>query len=105
MIKRFVLIFAVVALAVSSAATYNVTLVQPSVVNGNALKPGDYRLQVENSKVTILNGKDAIEVPVKIENGDTKYRQTTVRYMDANGKMTISEIRFRGTTTKLVLNP
>ena len=57
MLKKFVLAFAILALAVASAATYRVTLVQPSVVKGNELKAGDYRLNVQNDKVTIVNGK------------------------------------------------
>ena len=40
MLKKFVLTFAILALAVASAATYKVTLAQPSVVKGNALKAG-----------------------------------------------------------------
>jgi hypothetical protein len=105
MLKRFVLAFAVLALAAASAATYRVTLAQPSVVKGNALKAGDYRLNVQDDKVTIINGKQSVEVPVKIENVEQKYDSTAVRYSDQGGKPTISEIRLGGTKTKLVFTP
>jgi hypothetical protein len=105
MLKKFVLAFAILALAVASAATYRITLVQPSVVKGNELKAGDYRLNVQNDKVTIVNGKQSIEVPVKIENVEQKYDSTAVRYSDQGGKSTISEIRLGGTKTKLVFTP
>jgi hypothetical protein len=105
MLKRFVLAFATLALVVASAATYRVTIVQPSVVKGNELKAGDYRLNVQNDKVTIINGKQSIEVPVKIENVEQKYDSTAVRYSDQGGKLTISEIRLGGTKTKLVFTP
>jgi hypothetical protein len=105
MLKRFVLAFAIVALAVASAATYKVTLPQSSVVNGNELKAGDYRLNVQNDKVTIVNGKQSVEVPVKIENVGQTYDSTAVRYLDQGGKATISEIRLGGTKTKLVFTP
>ena len=105
MLKKFVLVFAVLALAVASAATYKVTIFQPSVVKGNELKAGDYRLSVQNDKVTIVNGKHSVEVPVKIENVEQKYDSTAVRYSDEGGKTTISEIRLGGTKTKLVFTP
>ena len=105
MLKKFVLAFAILALAVASAATYRVTLVQPSVVKGNELKAGDYRLNVQNDKVTIINGKQSVEVPVKIENVEQTFDSTAVRYSDQGGKATISEIRLGGTKTKLVFTP
>ena len=57
MLKRFVLAFAILGLAVASAESYRVTLSQPSTVKGKQLKAGEYRLNVENSKLTIVNGK------------------------------------------------
>ena len=102
MLKRFVLAFGIFALAVTSAATYKVTLVQPSLVNGTELKAGDYRLNVQNDKVTMVNGKLSVEVPVKIENVPQKYDANAVRYSDEGGKVTISEIRLGGTKTKLI---
>jgi hypothetical protein len=74
-------------------------------VKGNELKAGDYRLNVQNDKVTIINGKQSIEVPVTIENVEQKYDSTAVRYSDQGGKLTISEIRLGGTRTKLVFTP
>jgi len=105
MLKRFVLAFAILALAVASAATYKVTLPQSSVVKGNELKAGDYRLNVGVDKVTIVNGKDSIDVPVKVESVDQKFDSTAIRYTEEGGKAAISEIRLGGTKTKLVFNP
>ena len=105
MLKKFVLAFAVLALAVASAATYKVTIFQPSVVKGNELKAGDYRLSVQNDKVTIVNGKHSVEVPVKIETVAQTYDSTAVRYSNEGGKFTISEIRLGGTKTKQVFTP
>ena len=74
-------------------------------MKGNALKAGDYRLNVQDDKVTIVNGKQSVEVPVKIENVEQKYDSTAIRYSDEGGKTTISEIRLGGTKTKLVFTP
>jgi hypothetical protein len=105
MIKKFVLAFAILALAVASAATYRVTIAQPSVVRGNQLKAGDYRLNVQNDKVTIVSGKQSVEIPVKVETVAQTYDSTAVRYSEEGGKATISEIRLGGTKTKLVFTP
>jgi hypothetical protein len=105
MLKNLVLAFAILALAVASAATYRVALDQPSVVNGNELKAGDYRLNVQSDKVTIVNGKQSVEVPVKVETVAQTYNSTAVRYSDEGGRPTMSEIRQGGTKTKLVFTP
>jgi hypothetical protein len=112
MLKRFVVAFAILALALASAGTvpapgssYKVTLMQPSVVKGNELKAGEYRLNLGVEKVTIVNGKLSIEVPVTVESVDKKFETTAIRYTDQNGKASISEIRLGGTKTKLVFNP
>ncbi len=105
MIPKIVAVFAILALSIASAATYRVTLFQPAVVQGQELQPGDYRLDVKGSKVIIVNHKQSVEAPVKVENVDKKFSSTTVRYAQASGKMSIQEIRLGGTTTKLVFNP
>lgn len=103
MFKKLMIIFACFALAaVASSDTYRVTLFQASTVNGTELKPGDYKVQVKDSKVVITKGKDSVEAPVKVENGDQKFSATTVRYINGEGKYKIQEIRLGGTKTKLV---
>jgi len=105
MLRKFVLIFAILAVVVATAGTtYRITLLQPSVVKGTQLKAGDYRLNLANDKVTLVNGKESVEVTVKVENADRKFDSTAVRYTEENGKSTISEIRIGGTKTRLVFN-
>ncbi|MGC4049001.1 MAG: hypothetical protein QM757_05725 [Paludibaculum sp.] len=101
---KFFALFLTIALVCASAATYQVTLFQPSTVAGKELKAGDYKLTVDNDKATIAKGKDKVEATVKVENSDTKYSATSVRYTDDNGKMKVQEIRLGGTTTRLVFN-
>ncbi len=105
MIKKLAFAFAVVALAVASAETYKVTLFQPTLVQGKELKPGDYRIDLQDSKVIIAAGKQSVETTVKVENGDTRFASTSVRYVTEGGKYSIQEIRLGGTKTKLVFNP
>ncbi|MCL4794430.1 MAG: hypothetical protein KJZ84_07700 [Bryobacteraceae bacterium] len=101
---KYFILFLTVALAVASASTYNVQLFQPSIVSGQELKPGQYKLTVDDSKVTISRGKQSVEAAVKMETSDSKFSSTSVRYTNENGKMKVQEIRLGGTNTKLVFN-
>jgi hypothetical protein len=102
--KKLMLSFAILALAIASADTYRVTLFQPSVVSGTELKPGDYKLEVTDHKVVISKGKTSVEAAVKVEKADSKFKSTSVRYANGDGKLTVQEIRLGGTTTRLVFN-
>lgn len=104
MLKRFVLAFGILALAVASAENFSVTLSQPSTVKGNQLKAGEYRLNLENSTLKMVSGKQSVEVAVKVETVDKKYDSTAVRYTGVGEKQSISEIRIGGTKTKLVFD-
>lgn len=111
MFKKFILVFAVLTLVsafagtVPGTATYKITLLQASVVKDIELKAGDYRVSVGTEKVTIDNGKKTVEVPCKIESAEKKFDTTAIRYVQANGKQILSEIRVGGTRTRLVFNP
>jgi len=102
--KRLLVAFVFVALAVASAKTYSVTLLQSSMVAGTELKAGAYRLNLEQDKVVLTNGKQSVESTVKVEQGDSKFVSTTVRYENEAGKYRVLEIRLGGTKTKLVFD-
>ncbi len=105
MLKNLIIAYAILALGLASAATYKVQIFQPSVVQGNQLQAGEYKLSVQNDKVTITGQKQSIEVPVKVETSDRKFDMTVVRYSTDNGKNTILEIHLGGTKTRLVFGP
>jgi hypothetical protein len=101
--KKFAFTFAVMALAVASAAdTYRVTLFQPSVIAGKELKAGEYKVTVTDNKAVISQGKNSVESAVKVEGTDNKFNSTSVRYTNADGKYKVQEIRLGNTKTKLV---
>lgn len=103
--SKLMLSFATLALAIASAASsYHFSIFEPSLVAGQELKPGDYKLELNGDKAVIKAGKQTVETAVKVENGNEKFSETSVRYATANGKMTVTEIRLGGTHTKLVFN-
>ena len=99
MVKKFVLGFAFAALAVMSAANrYNVTFYDPVVVNGTALKAGDYNLEIKENTAIITQGKIMAQAPVKLENDGKKFLTNTVRITGTR----VEEIRLGGTHTRVV---
>lgn len=102
MMKRLLLVFAIVGLAVASTKTYTITLLQPAVLGDMQLAPGDYKVEVVDQKAIIRNGKMHGEAPVKVEEADTKYNSTSVRLDNSGGKMHLQEIHIGGSKTKLV---
>ncbi|HLK64838.1 MAG TPA: hypothetical protein VKU19_15440 [Bryobacteraceae bacterium] len=100
--KRFLWCFAVLALGLASAKSYNVRLFVPAMAGNTELKAGEYQLEVVDQKAVLRNGKVESETPVKVETNGAKYGTTTVRFLDTGGKMRIQEIHLGGTKTKLV---
>ena len=97
--------FLVAGLAVAGGHSYNVSLFVPSRVGATELKPGQYKIEVNDQTAVIRQGKVQAESPVKVEEGDSKFATTVVRYgSSADGKSRIQEIRIGGTKTRLVFN-
>jgi hypothetical protein len=104
--KNILLAIGVAALAVAgaSAKSYSVTLYEPAVLGNMTLKAGDYKVEVNDQKAVLTNGKTRCEAPVKVESADMKYSSTTVRFGNGDGKMHVQEIHIGGSKTKLVFN-
>jgi hypothetical protein len=107
MLNKFLVAFAILALAAAFAGTvpsvhsYRITLAQPTMVNGTELKPGEYKLTVDAAKITLVKGKESVESNVKIETADKKFDDTALRF---SGNV-LAEIRLGGTKTRIVLAP
>jgi hypothetical protein len=98
-LKKLLVGFASVALAIASAANgYNVKFYTPVTVNGARLQPGTYRVEVNGGMALIKSGKKMAEVPVKVENVEQKYSTNTL-HMEGDR---VAEIGIGGTHTKLV---
>lgn len=101
--KKLAFSFAIMALAVASAAdSYRITLFQASTIAGKELRPGEYKLTVKDNKATISQGKESVEAPVKVETSGTRFSTTSVRYLNGDGKSKVQEIRVGNTRTKLI---
>jgi hypothetical protein len=99
---RFTFCFASLALLASAAPAYKITLTEPAVIAGTAVKAGDYRIVVNGDKATLTSGKTSLEVPVKVETGTQKFQYTSVESRTQAGKTMVDDIQLGGTTTTLV---
>ena len=101
-----------VAAGAFAGPVYHVKLTEPSVINGSTLKPGDYRVEVNNDTATIREGRHVFEAPVKVETSPTKFDTTAVLYHRADATpsagakpgeelMQVESIRIGGTHISL----
>jgi hypothetical protein len=81
-----------------------VNLSETAVLGGTELKAGEYKVEVVDQKAVVRNGKLHGEFPVKVENSDSRYSTTSVRFSNGDGKLHIQEIHVGGTNTKLVFS-
>jgi hypothetical protein len=103
------LLFAVSALAVDKGNKTTVTVIDPVMVNGKTLTPGDYTVTWEGSgsdvQVSFLHGKKVVATAsAKIEPRDVAYDNTAyVTKKDGNG-LDLVEIRPEGKKEALALS-
>jgi hypothetical protein len=90
--------------ALGQAATYHVTLLKPTVVAGQELQPGDYKVEVNNNTAVISHGKQSAEVKVQTESTGKKFDSTTVKYFKDGDKFRLQEIGIGGSKTRLVIH-
>jgi len=102
---RSALTFAALTMgAVGQAATYNVTLLKPTVIAGQTLKPGEYKVEVNNNTAVISHGKQSVEAKVTTEETDKKFDATTIKYFRDGATYKLQEIGIGGSKTKLVVH-
>jgi len=102
MIRKAALLFIAAGLAIASARTYTVSLYEKAMFGTTELAPGQYKVEVNDQKATIRQGKTQGETQVKVEESPSKFDTTTVRYNHDGGKTRIEEIRIGGTKTRLL---
>ncbi len=99
------LMFVVAGAGFASATTYNVKLLEATNVHGTQLKPGEYKLDVDNGKAVFRHGKISAEAPAKVASSDHKFKDTKFVYDNgSDGQLTLREIDLAGSTVRVVLD-
>ena len=97
MLALLTLVFALVASA------HTIAFTERTMAGGQVLKAGEYKVDVEGTRVTIHNGEHKIELVAKqILNAPHKFEQSQVLVNSTDGKNTLEEIRIGGSTTRLI---
>lgn len=104
MLRTWLVVFAFLMVSVASAKTYTVRLSQDAKVGSADVKAGEYKIQVDGSKVVFLDNRKrpAAETDAKVETNETKYKVTAVSVKEVNGANRVLSITLGGSTTKLV---
>jgi hypothetical protein len=95
--------FAVAALSIAGAKSYDLTFDQPAVVGNVKLAAGHYSIKVDASTVHFKNldtGK-TIDAPGKLGTAAQKFESTSSTSNSDNGTLKVKEIDLGGTTTKI----
>lgn len=102
MFLRSLVAFTVLGLSVAGAKSYDVNLPQAVKAGSAELKPGNYSVVLDGSKVRFKSATGQIsEADVTVGTADKKFSATMVDTTQVNGQTTINEIDLGGTTTKL----
>jgi hypothetical protein len=106
MTKKWLLTFALAGLSVASAKTYTITVYEPLVVAGTQLKPGQYKLSLENSKAIFTNDrhKTVAEAKVTVQNSAKKIDTTAIESKLVGQQNQLEGIALGGTRMKLEFN-
>jgi hypothetical protein len=84
----------------AASGSYKVSLLDDSVIGGQQVKAGDYKVEIKDNRTAVLiHGKKSIEVRAKTETSPNRFSSTEIQY--SNGKQ-VQEIRVGGTNTKIV---
>jgi|ERR1017187_401612 hypothetical protein len=91
------------ALAAHADAKYHVTLTQAAKIGAQELKPGEYHLVLDESKVLLIHlpSGESVEVPATIRNAGQKYAHTSIHMQRAEGENQIVGIQLGGTRTRI----
>lgn len=92
-----IVVFAATTFA--SSNSFKLNLMQDSVIEGQTLKAGEYKVSFENGTAVIKQGKQTIEVPAREENSTEKFASNELTYRNDTD---LIDARFAGTHTKIV---
>jgi hypothetical protein len=100
MLNKFLVTFVTIGgmAAIAGTGSYKVSLMQDSVLNGQQLKAGTYKVDVQNNTATLTKGKAAVQAPAKEEQTPNKFANTQMVYTNND----LREIDIGGTHTKIV---
>jgi hypothetical protein len=100
MLKRLC-VLALVGVSLVSAKSYRIEILDACKAGTMQLKPGEYTLKLNGSKVHLLDNRgNSVEAPLKVEPTDRKFTQTAV---EISGTHQLEFITLSGSKSKVVV--
>jgi hypothetical protein len=96
-------VVAIFTMSIAVAKTYDISFSSATKVGSVQLKPGEYRMAVNGSKVTFtdVNTLKAVSTDGKVENTDTKFSDTKVDSINDGSTSVVKDIELGGSKTKI----
>ena len=85
----------------SAASSHSVDLKKTVTIGTTQLQPGSYKVEMQGDKAVFKSGKNVVEVPATLGNGDQKFGTTGIV---TNGAQLV-EIDLGGSTEKILFSP
>jgi len=89
-------------LAFGAAKTYTVNLTDRYKVQDKVLEPGQYKVVVEGNQAVLKKGKEDILTGARVEEVNTRYRNTAIGTRLEQNTRVLTEIYLGGTNKKVV---
>lgn len=105
--KSFLIVGALTlaSIGVASAKSYDVILSARAMAGSTELKPGEYKVKVQGSEAVFTDQQSSksFSIPVKIENGNKKFSNTSIESTNNGGMDTIKSIDLADSNTRLMV--
>ena len=89
-------------LCFAAGKTFTVVFDKTTSVGSQKLKAGEYKVKVDGANVVFTDEKyKAVTVPVKVETGSKKFKDTAVDSTQSASGDVVNAIEIGGTTTKI----
>ncbi len=96
-------IIALLAAGLVAAKTYSFSMYDTAKAGSAQLKPGDYKVKVDGTKITVMdNDGNRIDAKATLQPAEKKYDQTAVAMKKAGNTNEVQWIELGGTKDKLV---
>lgn len=96
-------VLAILTLTVASAKTYDVKFTAATKAGDLQLKPSDYTIKIDGSKITFIEAKSkkAFTTDIKVENAPKSFEFTRVDASNEGGTSVLKDIELGGSKIKV----
>lgn len=102
--KKLIFVTLIVALAAFAASNvFHVTFENAAWLGATQIKPGDYKITVENGTATFKSGKTVLTAPATIETAEKTHSTTAVLTIMVGDKAQLQAIEIGGSKVKIVI--